>query len=87
MGGKKKKPPKGRRLANHTNVNIQRYMRFEVEDIWWYTWFPEWEEISDLWLYYVPSQPMREIWEGNIIWSHDISPAYKKNGWKETLTD
>lgn len=33
MGGKKKKPPKGRRLANHTNVNIQRYMRFEVEDI------------------------------------------------------
>lgn len=29
----KKKIPEGRRVANHTNVNIQRYMRYEVEDI------------------------------------------------------
>lgn len=31
--GGKIKPPKGRILANHTNLNIQRFMRFEVEDI------------------------------------------------------
>lgn len=32
-GQKGKKIHKGRRVANHTNVNVQRYMRFEVEDI------------------------------------------------------
>lgn len=57
-------------------------MRFEVEDIWSYVWFPQWEEISDLWIYYVPSSSIREIWKGNIILGHDLSPAYNKNGWK-----
>jgi hypothetical protein len=32
-GQKGKEIHKGRRVANHINVNVQRYMGFEVEDI------------------------------------------------------
>lgn len=74
---------KGKRIANHRNVNAQRYMRFEVEDIWSNVWFPQWEEISYLWICYTPSPSIREIWKGNIIWGHDFSTAYNKIDGKE----
>lgn len=82
---KGKKNNKERRDANHTNVNVQRYTRFEVEDVWSYVWFPQWQEISDLWIYYAPFSSVRGIWKGNIILGHDLSSAYNKNSLK-TLT-
>lgn len=62
-------------------------MRFEVENIWSCMWFPQWEELSDLWIYYVPIQSMREIWKGNIPGGHDLSSVYSKNDWKAPLLD